>query len=366
MKFLKTGFIGRGVRHLLTLIPIVCLFGCAPLYKDSTVMSGAGNIQEGKIGSEYFFIEPGFHFEQGKQIAVVLPSVQLKDEPLSRGESQYYAHSLQEKLLKMLSELGVKAVDAKDSKGDSNLVLETSIVRLLIGDDPSRRSFGLMGALMYGPIVEIEGAFYEMKDNGRHKVFAFYERGSKSGGSFINNLNGQELALGAIDGIVNENLRNLMQKNTKFVTPGYSQYRIKEIGLARDVTVYNVLLKMGVNISGKGDTFNITDGQLQWFATFESEGLSQIMVNRHFRAVWYAPDGSVYQNQTFNVAQGNALVARNKLKLDPARGNLVGKWQVKVYEDDQPMDDRFFKVVGNNIENPRTKAMETALLAQQQ
>ena len=53
-----------------------------------------------------------------------------------------------------------------------------------------------------------------------------------------------------------------------------------------------------------------------------------------------------------------------RYRLTTSRKNLIGKWQVKVYEDDQPMDDRLFTVI-DGMGFSRTQAMEEAVLAQQ-
>ncbi|MBI3313623.1 MAG: hypothetical protein HYZ83_05270 [Candidatus Omnitrophica bacterium] len=346
---------------------LLCCLGCTPTYKESVTMSDARNVQEGRMGYEHYFVEPGFRFDRGERIEIVKPEVRLKEGTLSRGESQYYSHHLQEQLLKMLSGLGFDAV-MSDGAGDNSklpaLILETYIVYVEFGSDVSRRHHGLIGVLLAAPIVHIEGAFYEVQGDERRKVMTFYEEGGNKGGTIINNLGGQELVLASFEKLVNKNLKALIEK-INFST-GYSKFPIKEMGLAQDVDVYNVLLAMGANVQGKGDTFKLTDKKIEWYAQFENKNLSQSLMDRHFRAIWYRPDGSPYQDKNFSTATGNTLIAHNALKIDPNRSKeFVGKWRVKVYEDNNLMDDRTFTIEDAAISDSREKAMEAAVLAEE-
>lgn len=350
-----------GIYFVLCVTSALSFWGCASTYESSITMSNlSSGVQQGRSIDEHFFIAPDFHFVQEKKIIIAPPQMKLPDGSLSRGEAQYYSQHIQEKLESMLSEIGFK-VTAESHSEDADLILETFVVKLLIGSDVSRQTSGLLGPFVFAPVVHVEGAFYELPNEKRRKVFAFYEEGGKPGGSFINNLSGQELVLASFDDMINKNLKEIIKKHLKYTKPEYSRYRITEVGLAKNIEVHSVLV--GTNIEGKGDVFQFSDGQLEWYAEFENKGFMQALEKRQFRAVWYAPDGSVHQDQKFSTAAGNALIARNILKLDLTRKDLIGKWRVKVYEDEQPMDERFFTVLGDDAEDLRSKAMENALLA---
>ncbi len=203
-------------RFILPFFFPLILLGCiTPSYKNSITMSDVGdNVKERKAGAEYFFKEPNFNFNKQRPIAVALPEVRLTQGALSRGESHYYSKYFQESLIKMLTKSGFLSVSAANHSNIPEIVLEAYITKLEVGSDIDRQKHGLIGPFLFSPTVEVEGAFYEKQSGKRRKVAAFFEHGGKSGGSFINNLSGQELVVGSLDQMV-DRLKKLIEENTK-------------------------------------------------------------------------------------------------------------------------------------------------------
>lgn len=130
-----------------------------------------------------------------------------------------------------------------------------------------------------------------------------------------------------------EQMNEMMQK-----------FGIESMGLSRDVDNWLV----GSRIEDAGTRFSLSDGKVVWFCKFKSGFRSVVAaVNKpELTASWFAPDGSLYQKETFTIAFGNAQLARNELKFDTAHPeHHLGSWRVWVHHQGELIDDRRFDVV---------------------
>jgi len=97
----------------------------------------------------------------------------------------------------------------------------------------------------------------------------------------------------------------------------------------------------GLSIHAK-DVFTENSSEVMWFGQFR---LFSTTIYAKFKIEWYTPDAELFREEAFNPFSWSDNYAWAKLDIqgkDKGALNLQGEWSVKVYFDEELIDERSF------------------------
>jgi len=139
--------------------------------------------------------------------------------------------------------------------------------------------------------------------------------------------------------------RVLLEAKESAIDLRYSEFGIKQMGVAKKVTNYAIAQQ----VKGSQQIFSLSQGHINWFAKYDplsARSWGSIAKSRRYRAYWYSPNGRLYNQQDFSQSKVSSDFAKTRLEWDFELGDyLIGKWLVRVFQDGILLDERPFHVV---------------------
>lgn len=139
---------------------------------------------------------------------------------------------------------------------------------------------------------------------------------------------------------------------------------IKAMGIAEDVFQFDALIKPR---GRQGPVFTDDIKQLYWYCKFTfsrsaknswEKGWAKKNA-RKLKAVWYAPDGTIYHEDIFSWGTMAPEVAKTKVEFSrPFEDRLRGTWRLRVWIGEVLVDDRQFEIAPSIPETPSVPPAE--------
>lgn len=122
---------------------------------------------------------------------------------------------------------------------------------------------------------------------------------------------------------------------------------IAQWGVAREAKVSWNPNTLGIKAQGAQLLFPSTISCLYWYATLSPEGMMKHQMPKGYTIEWYQPSGSLFKQNKFKSSFWNESYLRTKVEFPkPLPETLIGRWRVRVSNDTQLIDDRYFEIVG--------------------